>query len=66
MSAPVSGSNSTALLQCTDETTTLPSSAGPSPPTHRKTGASEPGFQNVSLTKYACCHVCWLEASKWS
>ena len=50
MGALVSGSHSTALLQCGDDTTTEPSSPGPSPPTHRKMGASLPGRQNVSFT----------------
>lgn len=51
MSAPVSSSHSTALLQWTDETTTEPSSGGPSPPTQTKTGAFESGpFQYLSLT----------------
>jgi len=62
----VSGSHSTALLQCGDATTTEPSSAGPSPPTHRKTGASLPGRQKVSFTKKAWLHIREEDGSKWS
>lgn len=58
MSAPYFGASSTISLQCTELTSTVQSSAGPSPPTHRKTGAPELApVQKVSFRKYLCLNV---------